>query len=218
MQIHELEEEVGALKEKIKGHEWASRELANITKANTQWKHQCSELQKQLRADATTTSKREQDLHLKIAESEQRNAALRRTQVHPSQHRYAYISRQIQSMTQCSMPWISAVNMQRVQQNELTEVTAELAAAQAYMHGAAVQEENLEQMRAVSAEPPSQELLSARTYLKSLQTEVDKARDQLVCAHATFWMEWGCSCAAHSRTRKEVNSAGQHRVGHETSK
>ena len=79
--MHELEKEIEALKEKSKAHEWASRELTYTTESNTRWQDRCNELQEQLRSDASTRFKREQELHRKIAERDQRNTELLQAQV-----------------------------------------------------------------------------------------------------------------------------------------
>lgn len=79
--------------------------------------------------------------------------------------------------------------MQSLLQNEITEGAADLAAAQAYARGATMQQ-NLHHIQTVELEHPSQELVAARTCLEDLRNELQKARDQMVCAlrYSNCWI------------------------------
>lgn len=81
MQIDELEKELEELEERNKRNEWASREIGRIMESNAKWTEHCDELQTQLRSEAKTRFKREHELQLKIAESEQQVTALLNAQV-----------------------------------------------------------------------------------------------------------------------------------------
>lgn len=69
------------LKEKSQRNEWASRELGRIMESNAKWKEHCDELQTRLRSEGKTRLRREHELQLKIAESEQQVTALLHAQV-----------------------------------------------------------------------------------------------------------------------------------------